>query len=123
MQSSQVEPQRYHHTVAIIGGAIAGSEAASIVSESGTLAVVFEQQDRPYGKIEDGLPCWHVKQRAKECRRIDANLNKPNVIFVPAARLGTDLTLKGLSEQSSSWRPHRFPQTSLNSSGSPSPSG
>ena len=27
MQSSQVEPQRYHHTVAIIGGAIAGSEA------------------------------------------------------------------------------------------------
>ena len=35
-------------------------------------AIVIEQNERPYGKIEDGLPRWHDKLRAKEYERIDA---------------------------------------------------
>ena len=40
---------------------------------------VFEQNKRPYGKIEDGLPRWHVEQRKQEYGRIDARLKKPGV--------------------------------------------
>ena len=41
--------------VAIIGGAVAGSEAAAACAARGAIPVVFEQGARPYGKIEDGL--------------------------------------------------------------------
>jgi ferredoxin/flavodoxin---NADP+ reductase len=77
--------------VAIIGGAVAGSEAAALCAEKGALAVVFEQGTRPYGKIEDGLPRWHEKLREKEYRRIDENLLRDGVIFVPATEVGRDL--------------------------------
>jgi ferredoxin--NADP+ reductase len=53
--------------------------------------VVFEQNVRPYGKIEDGLPRWHRDQRRMEYRRIDARLDRPGVHFVPRTRLGTDV--------------------------------
>src|SRR5262245_24256054 len=53
------------HVVAIVGGATAGAEAAGILADRGVLSVVFEQNQRPYGKIEDGLPRWHVKLRQK----------------------------------------------------------
>jgi NADPH-dependent glutamate synthase beta subunit-like oxidoreductase len=79
------------HVVAIIGGAIAGSTAAEVLSDAGVVCVVFEQNDRPYGKIEDGLPRWHEKQRRMEYGRIDARLDKPNVFFVPRTRLGPDV--------------------------------
>ena len=36
------------------------------LAERGAICVVFEQNDRPYGKVEDGLPRWHVGLRRKE---------------------------------------------------------
>ncbi len=49
------------HIVAIFGGAVSGSEAAYQLAEKGIRTVVFDQNALPYGKIEDGLPKWHVK--------------------------------------------------------------
>ncbi len=78
--------------VAIIGGAVAGSEAAAACAARGAIPVVFEQGARPYGKIEDGLPRWHEKLRAKEYRKINENLGSDQVIFVPKTRIGNDLS-------------------------------
>jgi NADPH-dependent glutamate synthase beta subunit-like oxidoreductase len=77
--------------VAIVGGAVAGSEAAAACAARGAIAVVFEQGTRPYGKIEDGLPRWHEKLRDKEYKKIDANLGSSGVIFVPKTEIGRDL--------------------------------
>jgi NADPH-dependent glutamate synthase beta subunit-like oxidoreductase len=82
--------------VAIIGGAVAGSEAAAACAARGAIPVVFEQGERPYGKIEDGLPRWHVKLRDKEYKKIDENLGKDDVIFVPSTKIGTDLSWQEL---------------------------
>lgn len=82
---------RHTHVIAIVGGAVSGSEAAAIAAERGAAVVVVEQNARPYGKIEDGLPCWHVALRAKEYARIDDNLAHPDVRFVPLTRLGRDV--------------------------------
>jgi len=79
------------HFVAIIGGAIAGSVAAEVLASHGIRVAVIEQNKRPYGKIEDGLPRWHVEQRKQEYGKIDARLNKPGVFFVPSTKLGRDL--------------------------------
>lgn len=79
------------HVVAIFGGACAGSTAADILAARGIDVVVFEQNARPYGKIEDGLPRWHRDQRRMEYKRIDARLDRPGVHVVPRTRLGTDL--------------------------------
>jgi len=49
---------RPYHFVAIVGGAIAGSVAAEILADNGIHVVVIEQNKKPYGKIEDGLPRW-----------------------------------------------------------------
>src|SRR6187549_2757158 len=87
------------HVVAICGGAVSGSEAASVCAERGMLAVVFEQNARPYGKIEDGLPRWHDKLRAQEYARIDENLSRPGVYFVPRTKIGTDLELGQIAQQ------------------------
>ncbi|MBI3941288.1 MAG: hypothetical protein HY315_10690 [Acidobacteria bacterium] len=84
------------HCVAIIGGAVAGSTAAEVLADAGVVCVVFEQNDRPYGKIEDGLPRWHVKQRKMEYETIDGRLDRPNVIFAPRTRLGQDLDFHDL---------------------------
>ena len=54
------------HVVAVIGGATAGSEVAHILAERGALVAVIEQNSRSFGKIEDGLPRWHAKQRKDE---------------------------------------------------------
>jgi len=77
--------------VAIIGGAVAGSEAAAACAARGAIPVVFEQGARPYGKIEDGLPRWHEKLREKEYSKINANLGNDSVIFVPKTEIGVDL--------------------------------
>jgi ferredoxin--NADP+ reductase len=79
------------HVVAIFGGACAGSTAAEILAARGIEVVVFEQNLRPYGKIEDGLPRWHRDQRRMEYKRIDGKLDRPGVHFVPHTRLGTDI--------------------------------
>lgn len=85
------------HIVGICGGAVGGSEAAALVAKAGSIAVVFEQNIRPYGKIEDGLPRWHSKLRDKEYAKIDENLSTPGVVFVPGTQLGKDLSFSTLS--------------------------
>jgi ferredoxin--NADP+ reductase len=77
--------------VAVVGGAISGSVAAEILADHGIRVAVIEQNKRPYGKIEDGLPRWHVEQRRQEYGRIDARLRKSGVYFVPSTKLGRDL--------------------------------
>jgi alpha-glucosidase (family GH31 glycosyl hydrolase) len=59
------------HVVAVVGAATAGSEIAHILARRGASVIVFDQNARPYGKIEDGLPRWHVKQRRDEYEEIN----------------------------------------------------
>jgi NADPH-dependent glutamate synthase beta subunit-like oxidoreductase len=82
--------------VVIIGGAVAGSEAAALCAERGILAIVLEQYPRPFGKIEDGLPRWHAKLRDKEYAQIGENLGQPGVLFVPQTQLGRDVALEDI---------------------------
>jgi ferredoxin--NADP+ reductase len=82
--------------VAVVGGAVSGSVAAEILADHGIRVAVFEQNKRPYGKIEDGLPRWHVEQRRQEYARIDARLRKPGVYFVPSTKLGRNLDFQDL---------------------------
>lgn len=84
------------HFVAIIGGSVAGSEAAFLLAEKGYRVVVFDQKALPYGKIEDGLPNWHVGLRDKEEAAIDKRLNHENVRYVPCFSLGKDARLEDL---------------------------
>lgn len=81
----------YRCHVAIIGGATAGAEAADKLAAEGALCIVFEQNDRPYGKVEDGLPIWHVALRRKEYDLIDTKLARDGVHFVPRTAVGRDL--------------------------------
>jgi len=85
--------------VAVIGGATAGAEAADIFAKQGFLTVVFEQNARPYGKVEDGLPRWHVGLRAKEYATIDAKLSQAHVHFIPKTKIGRDIDLRELAER------------------------
>ena len=91
--------QEAKHFVAVIGGAVSGSVAAEILADQGVEVVVIEQNERPYGKIEDGLPRWHHHQRKQEYGRIDARLTKPGVHYVPSTKLGKDLDFKELTEE------------------------
>jgi ferredoxin--NADP+ reductase len=92
-------PARPRHAVVIIGGAVAGSEAAGLCAERGILALVLEQNARPFGKIEDGLPRWHDKLRDKEYAQIGRNLTRPGVLFAPHVQLGRDVLLQELTEE------------------------
>ena len=84
------------HLVAVIGGATAGAEVASRLADRGVSVSVFEQNVRPYGKIEDGLPRWHEALRNKEYKTIDEKLSKPGVSFVPNTKIGEDIGFKEL---------------------------
>jgi len=106
------------HVVAVIGGATAGSEVAYILAERGAQVAVIEQNPRPYGKIEDGLPRWHHKQRKDEYQRINSKLVHPNIEFVPLTRLGRDLKFDDLAGHwglsavvlaNGAWRDRPFP--------------
>ena len=106
------------HVVAVIGAATAGSEIARILAARGTLVVVFEQNLRPFGKIEDGLPRWHVKQRKDEYEEINKRLDHPNIAFVPGSRLGRDIDFEDLRTRwgfnvivltHGAWRDRPFP--------------
>jgi len=92
-------PNHGQYFVAIVGGAIAGSVAAEILADRGIRVAVFEQNKRPYGKIEDGLPRWHVEQRKQEYGNIDARLKKPGVFFIPSVKLGRDVHFQELCDQ------------------------
>ena len=89
---------RPQHFAAIVGGGIAGSVAAEILVDNGIHVVVIEQNKRPYGKIEDGLPRWHAEQRQQEYSRIDARLKKPGVFFLPCTKVGRDLDFQELCD-------------------------
>jgi NADPH-dependent glutamate synthase beta subunit-like oxidoreductase len=84
--------------MAVIGGAVAGAEVAATLAERGVEVVVFEQNPRPYGKIEDGLPRWHHALRQKEYATIRQHLGRPGVDFVPLTRVGRDVDFRELVE-------------------------
>jgi len=84
------------YAIAVIGGATAGAEAAGIFAASGILTAVFEQNARPYGKVEDGLPRWHVALRQKEYRSIDTKLSAKPIEFVPCTVIGEDISFEQL---------------------------
>jgi ferredoxin--NADP+ reductase len=106
------------HVVAIIGGATAGSEVARVFARRGALVIVIEQNPRPYGKIEDGLPRWHVKQRLDEYEEINKRLDDPNILYLPLTRMGRDLQfdelratwgLNAIVLANGAWRDRPFP--------------
>ncbi|HEX4211143.1 MAG TPA: hypothetical protein VHY56_12155 [Candidatus Binataceae bacterium] len=106
------------HVIAVIGGATAGSEVARVFARRGALVVVIEQNARPYGKIEDGLPRWHVKQRLDEYEEINRRLDDPNILYLPLTRIGRDLQFDQLRESwglnaivlaNGAWRDRPFP--------------
>ena len=87
------------HCVAVIGGATAGAEIASRLADRGVSVVVFEQNKRPYGKIEDGLPRWHEALREKEYETIDAKLSRPGIQFIPNTKIGRDVSFPELAKE------------------------
>lgn len=87
------------YVIAIVGGATAGAEAAALFADRGTIVVVFEQNPRPYGKIEDGLPRWHVRLRQKEYETVDQKLDRQNVHFVPLTKIGRDIDFRALAAE------------------------
>jgi NADPH-dependent glutamate synthase beta subunit-like oxidoreductase len=91
--------ESHRHFVAVVGGAVSGSVAAEILAEGGAEVVVIEMNDRPYGKIEDGLPRWHHHQRRKEYEKIDARLSKERIHFLPRTKLGKDLGFPDLVDR------------------------
>ncbi len=78
------------YVVGIFGGAVAGSEAAWHLAQRGIRSIVFEQFALPYGKIENGLPKWHIKLRDKQEEKINEKLNHPLISYMPLFRLGRE---------------------------------
>ena len=109
--------QQNNQIVAIVGGAVAGSEAVYQFTERGVRCVVIEQNDLPYGKIEDGLPKWHAKQRKKEMELIDTRIGHELVDFLPNTQMGKDFTIEELLAMGCSavlmangaWKDRSFP--------------
>ncbi len=110
------------HFVAIIGSGVAGSEAAYQLSQKGIMVALFEQHRLPYGKIEEGLPKWHVKLRNQEEKKIDDKIQNPNIHYIPKVRLGKDFTISELLEWQFSavliafgaWRDRPLPINDIN---------
>ncbi|MDB4286081.1 FAD-dependent oxidoreductase [bacterium] len=88
------------HYIAVIGGAVSGAEAAHQLTQKGIKVAVFEQNNLPYGKIEDGLPKWHVRLRDKEEDRINRKLNHEMIEYLPGIKLGRDV---GFQELAKDW--------------------
>ena len=84
------------HYIAVVGGSISGSEAASLLAENGFRVVVFEMNELPYGKIEDGLPNWHINLRNRQINEINKKLNHPNIRYVPCTKIGETFALTDL---------------------------
>jgi ferredoxin--NADP+ reductase len=87
------------YVIGVVGGATAGAETAGLFAERGAMVVVFEQNARPYGKIEDGLPRWHVKLRQKEYEAVNERLDHPAVHFVPLTKIGRDIDFQALARE------------------------
>ena len=84
------------YVVAVVGAATAGSEIARVLAVRGVRVIVIEQNPRPYGKIEDGLPRWHVKQRKDEYEEINRRLDHPSIDYLPLTRIGRDISFDEL---------------------------
>ncbi len=106
------------HYIAVIGGSISGSEAANLLAKSGFRIVVFEMNALPYGKIEDGLPKWHVKLRNRQIKEIDNKLDHENIRYVPLVKIGRDIDFKELVNNwgfsaiilaNGAWKDREFP--------------
>ncbi|MGH7337181.1 MAG: response regulator, partial [Myxococcota bacterium] len=76
-----------------------GFDVLRALAERGIEVAVFEQNRRPYGKIEDGLPRWHVALREKEYQTIGERLTLPNVSFVPLTEIGRDVGFREVADQ------------------------
>jgi ferredoxin--NADP+ reductase len=89
-----------------------------MLADRGATVVVFEQNVRPYGKIEDGLPRWHAKLRQKEYEAVNQRLDRPEVHFVPLTRISRDIDFRALTTEwgftavilaLGAWRDRPFP--------------
>ena len=103
--------------VLIIGGAVSGSTAVKKLIDEGIRCVVVEQNKMPYGKIEDGLPRWHEKQRINEYFKIDDIISHELVDFVPLTRIGKDVSFEEIYNMgwsciyfaNGAWKDRSFP--------------
>ena len=84
------------HYIAVIGGSISGSEAANLLAQNGFRVIVFDMNSLPYGKIEDGLPNWHIKMRDRLQKEIDTKLDQENIRYVPLVKIGENISFKDL---------------------------
>ena len=92
-------PNSSQHIVAVIGGATAGAEVASRLTEAGHRVVVFEMNPRPFGKIEDGLPRWHEGLRHKEYETIAEKLGHASVDYVPNTKIWRDIAWEAIARE------------------------
>ena len=103
--------------VLIIGGAVSGSTAAKKLTENGIRCIIVDQNRLPYGKIEDGLPRWHDKQRINEYSQIDEVMGHDLVDFVPSTKIGKDISFEDIYSMNWSciyfangaWKDRNFP--------------
>ena len=103
--------------VLIIGGAVSGSTAVKKLTDEGIRCIVVEQNRMPYGKIEDGLPRWHEKQRISEYFKIDDIISNDLVDFVPLTRIGEDISFEEIYDMgwsciyfaNGAWKDRSFP--------------
>ena len=103
--------------VLIIGGAVSGSTAAKKLTENGIRCIIVDQNRLPYGKIEDGLPRWHDKQRINEYSKIDEIMDHDLVDFVPSTKIGKDISFEDIYSMNWSciyfangaWKDRNFP--------------
>ena len=103
--------------VLIIGGAVSGSTAAKKLTENGIRCIIVDQNRLPYGKIEDGLPRWHDKQRINEYSKIDEIMGHDLVDFVPSTKIGKDISFEDIYSinwsciyfANGAWKDRNFP--------------
>ena len=106
------------HYIAVIGGSISGSEAANLLAKTGFKVVVFDMNKLPYGKIEDGLPSWHINLRNRQIAEIDKKLDQENIRYVPLVKIGEDIAFNDLANNwgfsaiilaNGAWLDRKFP--------------
>ena len=89
------------HYIAIFGGSVAGSEAASELAKRGIRTAVFDQHALPYGKLESGLPIWHMNLRDRQEGIINEKLQNELIEFIPLTRLGKNISFEAFVKD---WR-------------------
>jgi NADPH-dependent glutamate synthase beta subunit-like oxidoreductase len=87
------------HLALVIGAGVAGSEAAYQLAQHGIRVIVVDQNALPYGKIEDGLPMWHIGLRDRVEEEIDKKLRHPKIKFLPLFKIGRDAQLNDLMNE------------------------